>query len=296
MNIENTVSRFTTKVQMPWHGWLGLALIVIFWPINWQAEGIRTAWAFFPLWLGFCLLVDSLAMLKNGSSLFVRSWKRYIGLFFLSMPGWWFFELINYRLQNWHYLGVESFSPLGFFLISSLNFSVVLPAVFSAAELFSGFGFIQRMKPWLIVRKSPAVTRIFFVAGWAMLAALLIWPKYCFPFAWISIYCILEPINIWMGSRSLADDTARGDWRPVAALFLGVLVTGFFWEMWNYLSYPKWVYTVPWVDFLHVFEMPVLGFGGYLPFSLELFAMYHLMLRLFGDRKGQGYIFQQRFK
>jgi len=45
----------------------------------------------------------------------------------------------------------------------------------------------------------------------------------------------------------------------------------------NYLSYPKWVYHVPFVDFLHIFEMPLIGYLGYLPFSLELFALYHLV-------------------
>ncbi len=72
-----------------------------------------------------------------------------------------------------------------------------------------------------------------------MLALMLIWPKIFFPFIWLSIYFILEPINVWLGNRSLAQWTAKGDWRPVIALWLGVLLTAFFWEMWNYYSYPK---------------------------------------------------------
>jgi hypothetical protein len=31
--------------------------------------------------------------------------------------------------------------------------------------------------------------------------------------------------------------------------------------------------------------MPLLGYGGYLPFALELFAMYHLILGLVGQKK-----------
>jgi hypothetical protein len=30
--------------------------------------------------------------------------------------------------------------------------------------------------------------------------------------------------------------------------------------------------------------MPVLGYGGYLPFALELYALYHIVMRLLGDR------------
>jgi hypothetical protein len=50
---------------------------------------------------------------------------------------------------------------------------------------------------------------------------------------------------------------------------LSALVCGFFWEMWNYGSLVKWVYGIPFVDRFHLFEMPVLGYSGYLPFGLE---------------------------
>jgi hypothetical protein len=55
--------------------------------------------------------------------------------------------------------------------------------------------------------------------------------------------------------------------------------------MWNYFSYPKWVYTVAWGGFAHIFEMPLLGYGGYLPFALELFAVYHFVMGLLGEKK-----------
>ncbi len=79
-----------------------------------------------------------------------------------------------------------------------------------------------------------------------MLALMWVWPRIFFPFIWISLYFILEPINIWLGNRSLAHWTQKGDWRPVIVLWLGVLLTAFFWEMWNYHAYPKWIYHVPW--------------------------------------------------
>lgn len=50
------------------------------------------------------------------------------------------------------------------------------------------------------------------------------------------------------------------------------LACGGFWEMWNFHSYPKWIYTVPGVDCWHVFEMPLLGYAGYWPFGLECLA------------------------
>ena len=92
-----------------------------------------------------------------------------------------------------------------------------------------------------------------------------------------------------MRNRSLAGWTTVGDWRPVIALWLGVLLTAFFWEMWNFFSYPKWIYDVPWGDWLHIFEMPLLGYGGYLPFALELYALYHLIVGILG-RKRDDYV------
>jgi hypothetical protein len=153
------------------------------------------------------------------------------------------------------------------------------------AELLSGMGFVRRAGKWIEVAPTPRVTRGFALAGLGMFLAMLRWPQTFFPFIWISLYCMLEPINIWLGHRSLAERTRHGDWRPVWALFLGVLICGFFWEMWNYFSFPKWVYTVPWGNFAHLFEMPLLGYGGYLPFSLELVAVYHFVMGVLGLKK-----------
>jgi hypothetical protein len=118
-----------------------------------------------------------------------------------------------------------------------------------------------------------------------MFIAMFAWPNLFFPFIWLSIFFILEPINIWLGYRSLTEWTRKGDWRPVFALWFGILMTAFFWEMWNFLSYPKWIYIVPWGDCCKIFEMPLLGYGGYLPFALELYVVYHLVAGLLGNKR-----------
>jgi hypothetical protein len=50
---------------------------------------------------------------------------------------------------------------------------------------------------------------------------------------------------------------------------MAALICGLFWEMWNYYSAAKWAYSIPFVDAFHLFEMPLLGYGGYIPFGLE---------------------------
>jgi len=58
------------------------------------------------------------------------------------------------------------------------------------------------------------------------------------------------------------------------------IFTGFWWEMWNYYSLPKWYYTIPYVGFYKVFEMPALGYLGYLPFGLEVLSFFYFAVGL----------------
>ncbi len=273
------------KAKFPLHGWIGLALVAVFWTLNWTLSGLRTYWAFFPLWLGYCLTVDALVFYRTATSLLARGWRKYVGLFLVSAPVWWLFEALNLRTQNWVYVGISSFTPLQYDLWTTLSFTTVIPAVFGSAELVASFGFVKRLGRGLVIRPNRPTTIGFFIAGWVMLASMLTWPRLFFPFLWLSVYFILEPLNIWLGNRSLAEYTRHGDWCPVVSLWLGVLLTAFFWEMWNFYSYPKWIYHVALGGWLKVFEMPLLGYGGYLPFSLELYALYHLVAGLFGRKK-----------
>lgn len=268
--------------KFPLQGWIGLGLILVFWPLNWFGPGARTGLGFFPLWLGYILLMDGLVFLRKRSSLLSRSWWRFILLFLLSIPLWWIFEGLNSRLQNWFYLGRDSFSNLEYAVLASLSFSTVIPAVLESAEFAGSFSTISRLRQGPRLDPGRVIEIVVFLGGWLGLMALLLWPQLFFPLVWLSIYFILEPINIWLGNNSLVSWLRKGDWRPIGALFAGVLITAFFWEMWNFYSYPKWIYSIPYADCCHLFEMPLLGYGGYLPFSLEIFAYVQLCSGLLG--------------
>src|SRR5438876_430299 len=82
-------------------GWLGLALLAICWPLNWTLPGMRTAYLFFPLWLGYVLVVDALVERRTGSSLWMRSRRDFVLLFVASSPVWWIFEVLNKSTENW---------------------------------------------------------------------------------------------------------------------------------------------------------------------------------------------------
>lgn len=265
----------------PMRGWIGLALMLTFWYLNWSLEGLRTHWGFFPLWLGYCLLVDALCFWRKSSSLISRGVGRYVALFVISAPAWWLFELINETTQFWHYSARDQFSDLEYFLFASLSFSTVIPAMFGTSELVGTFRWFQKSLPGPRIGKSRSSLAAMILLGMLMFACIFVFPQFSAAFVWVSIYLMLDPVNYYLGNRTLVWHTGTGNWQEVYILWTASLICGFFWEMWNYCSSPKWYYTVPYVDFWHVFEMPLAGYLGYFPFALELFALYHLVAGLF---------------
>ena len=261
------------ETRWPVHGWVGLILIAVCWPLNWMLPGVRTAYLFFPLWLGYILVVDALVQRRTGNSISTTSRKNFVLMFVVSAPVWWLFELINLRTANWEYLGRELFSSFQFNLLSTISFSIVVPAVFETAALIRSFDWMQRLRTGPRVAATSGVFLGLFAIGLAMLSAMLVWPEIFYPFTWIALVFILEPINQWTGRPHFLEELRQGDWRTVTSLLLAALVCGLFWEMWNYYSFPKWIYHIPVLGFWRIFEMPLLGYGGYVPFALELYAL-----------------------
>src|SRR5258706_6041401 len=124
--------------RLPRHFYIGAALNLAAWISSWGRIG-PWSFTFFALWFGFILALDGVNLARSGSSPLARSRARFIGLFLCSCPFWWSFELLNVPVQNWHYVFERYYSPLAYFLIASLNFSTVLPAVMEIAELLVGF-------------------------------------------------------------------------------------------------------------------------------------------------------------
>ena len=91
---------------------------------------------------------------------------------------------------------------------------------------------------------------------------------------WLGFILLLDPINARLGGESLfADLRARRYDRLVNLAFSGLLC-GVLWEFWNYWSRAKWHYTVPIMEKLKLFEMPIPGYLGFPAFAFECFTMY----------------------
>ena len=287
-----------TEYRFPKRGYAGFLLIAIGWPLAWvRPDSVHFLWenAFLFLWVGYAFVVDGLNWKRSGTSLYSRNPKAFAAMFLLSIPGWWIFEFFNVFLQNWSYLFDRSIGTLEYAIGSSIHFSIVIPVVLSTAELWSSSRFLSGSLHWRQMTVTNRRLVVLLLIGIIMFVLIIAFPRYCFPLVWICLYLIFDSVNRLCGAPSLFRYLEKGNWRPVMSLALGALTCGFFWEMWNYYSLPKWTYSIPFVDFFHIFEMPVLGYLGYLPFGLEVYALYNLLIHLFGLKRtplygGEDYI------
>ncbi|HLL50456.1 MAG TPA: hypothetical protein VK356_07290 [Thermomicrobiales bacterium] len=257
--------------------WGGLVLMLVSWWLAWFGPAPASEYVFFPLWLGYILTVDGITARRSGTSLFARDPRRFALLFAFSIPLWWLFEFANRYLGNWRYLLPRPYHPVEYALLASLAFSTVIPAIFVTAEFLRTFAPFARSRSWLRIDPGRAGLMALIVAGLVLFFLSLAIPRFLFPFVWIGLFLALDPLNALLGHHSLTAKVREGRWDTVLVLFVAGLTCGWFWEMWNVFSMPKWVYDVPFVGSPKLFEMPILGYGGYLPFALEVFAGWALL-------------------
>ena len=95
-----------------------------------------------------------------------------------------------------------------------------------------------------------------------------VYTQYTYPLLWLGPLLIYGGLRVVLGETSSLSAWKRGDWRWVVFWGFAGLICGFFWELWNFRSLLKWEYQVSFFNGRHVFEMPLLGYIGYLPFGI----------------------------
>jgi hypothetical protein len=260
--------------RFPWWGWAGVFCGLAAWILAWT----RLAWfaclqphTFPMLWGAFILVVNGLARRRTGSCLLTTRPGAFAALFPVSAAIWWLFEYLNRFVQNWHYSGAD-YPPGIYFILATLSFATVLPAVLSTRDWLLSFPAVcdvlrGRRLPTVFTSRAAAHAALA-TAGLGLLLTGAA-PNYGFPFLWLAPLLIMLAFQVQTGRCPLLDDACRGRWSRIAAAALAGLVCGFFWEMWNFGSLAHWSYRVPFVDRFHLFAMPLLGYAGYLPFGLE---------------------------
>ena len=258
------------RAGFPRHGRLGLVVLLGSWFLAWSRldlPGPAEQHTFFPLWLGFIFFLDGLVYRRAGRSLFTNRRREFLLLFPVSALSWWYFEFLNRFVRNWWYPDRLDFGPGHYLVYSSLCFSTVIPAIFEIRELLMTFPALRRRWSSGPRLRWPRAAATSFVLGAALLPLIPLFPDPLFFAVW------LAPLALLAGALGLArvespfDSVRAGDWTPVLSLALAALVCGFFWELWNAFSSPRWAYAVPYVDRFRLFALPAVGYAGYLPFG-----------------------------
>jgi len=260
--------------RLPWWGWSGAVLVLVFWVITWNRFSFFAAvqpYTFSPLWLGYILVVNALTYRRAGTCLLCSQPRFFLALFPASTFFWWYFEYLNRFVQNWYYIGGKTISSLEYVVHASICFSTVLPAVLSTSTFLGTFprltGAFSRWHP-IEFRFGRWAGQLLLVLAVVPLTALAVFPDYLFPLLWISPLFAIVGTQLAGGNNSLVTDLKQGNWQYIVIPALAALLCGFFWEMWNWKSLAHWEYSIPFVNRFHVFAMPLLGYAGYLPFGV----------------------------
>lgn len=280
--------------RFPWFGWAGAALGAVTWVLAWN----RFAWfaplqahTFLPLWLAYILVVNALCVRRAGRCLMTSHPGPYALLFPVSAAFWWFFEYLNRYVWNWYYLGVGGMSAGEYAFFATCSFSTVLPAVTATAAWLSTFRAFADSRLCGFVRfdvHRPASVATLAVLAAVGLTGIVFWPHLTYPLLWFSPLAVFLALQALKGEPTVLDTLRVGDWRLAVRFALAALICGFFWELWNFGSCAKWVYAVPYVHGFQVFEMPAVGFAGYLPFGLECAAVAAWVMPALAGRSGAG--------
>jgi hypothetical protein len=228
---------------------------------------------YFFAWYPYILFLDGLLGRLQG-----RAWLRhrpgaFLRLGLWSVTVWFIFEAANLVLKNWGYVGLTAAWWLrwpGYVLA----FATVLPGILLTAQVLETLG------AWGGVRGRPLRTGLAWqplslLLGTASLVLPLAFPRYAFPLVWVAFFFLLDPLTALLGGDSLITRFLKGERRQHLCLLTAGLICGLWWEFWNSLATAKWVYTLPVLNFCKIFEMPVLGYLGFLPFALEAAVMYN---------------------
>ena len=266
----------------PRWGWWGVSLLVVSWVIAWnrfeifRPHNLQVMLSYFPIWIGFIVTMNALTKWRSGHCPLTDHPWLYLATFPASALFWWFFEYLNRFVWNWYYLGVGDLSAVEYIVYATLCFASVLPGVYAVAEFLGTFRFFDDRNCDGMARvnvRSTTSRIVLAILSAVGLVGIVFCPDYVYPFLWISPLMVFVLVQVLLGEPSVLDRLARGSWGLVFRFEVAALCCGFCWETWNYYALAKWVYAVPWVHGFQVWEMPLVGFAGYLPFGVECAAV-----------------------
>jgi hypothetical protein len=244
-------------------------------------------------WTGFILFADAAVYRARGNSWIRSAPREFTVLALASIPLWLIFEGYNLVIRNWNYTGLPENDALRMFGYA-WSFATIWPAIFEGAELVAvikagGAGQAGWAGPISnfdfpappALPAPPAYPALSIALGVAMLVSPFLVSasvaRYMAAPIWLGFIFLLDPVNARLGAETLMP---AGGWHRVINLSMSGLLCGVLWEFWNYWSRTKWHYTVPIMEHVKIFEMPLPGYLGFPAFALECFTMYVFVRRM----------------
>lgn len=262
----------------------GLLLLAVFTFLMLRGVEPFVTWYYLVAWYPVLLAADGVVALmgaagRKGEFLLISRPRHLVSVLFWSAVIWLFYELFNFRLQNWYYVNVPAERALRW-VFTFIAFATVLPAVFLAERVLGGLG-VARNTTWRPLRMTEGRLRKIQIVGFIFLVLVLVWPHWFFPLVWGATTLLVEPL-VYRGDRdrSILGDLEKGRPGRILRLLIGGMAIGLLWELLNIRARAKWIYTVPGLEELKLFEMPVLGFFGFPPFALECFVLWQALVLL----------------
>jgi hypothetical protein len=282
----------TLTHRFPAHGRLGLVLLLVMETAVFcgQSDALAafpwwkiTAWTTPSCWWGYIFVVDAWIYRCRGESLLMNRRDTFWAQCLLSIAFWCVFEAYNLVMPGWQYINLPA-DRVQELLGYPIAFATIMPGLFLTAELLEVYRVFGRARIPR-VRWSPAALNLSILVGAAFCLVPPLMPAdvrgYLWAFVWTGWFFLLEPLNYRRGMPSIYRDWEQGDLSRTAQLFAAGGLCGLLWEFWNMWAYTKWVYTFPLGQSLRYFEMPLVGFLGFLPFALEFFVLFHCAASLF---------------
>jgi hypothetical protein len=258
----------------------GLAILGFGWGTSLAGvEPVRGYWFDF-VWAGYILAGDAVVWRRAGRSLLHGGGWRVVALFALSAPLWWAFEIANWRLGNWKYVGTAIYGGQAHLLLKTLSFVFVLPALATSRDLLRS---LVRFPHPPAVRLPSWTAPVLVAVGLICLPLLYLFPDQAYPLVWVAPLLVLDGVADLRRRPNVFALVGEGRAGPVLLIAAAGLGTGILWELWNWGAVPHWDYRIPYLGFLPVFEMPVIGYLGYPPFALVADAFVRTVL---GGRGG----------
>ncbi len=269
---------------LPWWLWVGcgiaLPLMILAWG-KFNEPAWLIPYVYVPLFWAFALIIDGVVYCRRDGHSFLHDYSAiFFAAAFCSGFNWAFFDYLNFFLGgNWYYPEADTISLTAFVIYAFMGSMTLAPMVFIAYHLLQSFPKLRTLYtdgPKInFSLRAKYISLLIFCGG---MFVVPFYPNELYPFLWVCPTFIMASVLGICGIWTPLTPIRNGNWGPLALIALAGFVQGFLWEGMNYFSayhHPfatnipgYWIYSIPYVSLGHIFEMPALGFFGYMPYGL----------------------------